>query len=232
MSRVPSYPSSLPASLHLPDWGPFLSPLPLLVFGVSLLFLTITYSLVCAENFLLFFQSYLSLSSGSVDNLGLGYQDVPIKAATPWKIGQVRARGKVASCPSYTSPGQRKTKAFLLLMACSSFRNLMKNYLVRPSHVVIRQMGRWKRRPTKQPYLTGLYFLSIIHGVRITLLITVVSTLHGFFFFSFDQWPEKTNPPGPLPGDVRAVTTYSSTQLLQTIIVQYLPPEPPNTDNK
>lgn len=140
---------------------------------------------------------FSELCSGSVDNLGLGYQDVPIKVVAPWKIGQMRARGQVASCPSNASPGQGKTKTFLLLMACSSFRNLMKNYLVLSSHVVIRQMRGWKRRPTKQPYLTGLYFLSIIHGVRITLLITVVSTLHGFFF-SFDQpgqWPEKTNTP-------------------------------------
>lgn len=164
-----------------------------------LLFVTIIYSLGCAENFpLFFFQSCLSLCSGSVDNLGLRYQDVPIKVAAPWKIGQMRAHGQVTSCPSYASSGGGKTEALLLLITYRSFRKLMKNYLALSSHVVIRQMGRWKRRPTKQPYRTGLYFLSIIHGVRITLLITKVSTLHGLFFFLFflldqpGQWPEKT----------------------------------------
>lgn len=158
------------------------------------------------------FSSFFSLYSGSVDNLGLGYQDVPIKVVAPQKISQMRARGQVSPCPSHASPGQGKTKTFPLLMACSSFRNLMKNYLVLPSHVVIRQMGRWKRRPTKQPYLTGLYFLSIIHGVRITLLITVGSTSHGFFFSllvsqASDQ--KRETPPGPLPGDVMAATIHS-----------------------
>lgn len=123
----------------------------------------------------------------------------------------MRACGQAAYCPSHASSGQDKTEAFLLLIMCSSFRHLMKNYSVLSSHVVIRQRGRWKRRPTKQPYRAGLHFLSIIHGVRITLLITKISTLHGVVGFFF--WPARPvtrrakASPGSLCGDLHNIST-------------------------
>jgi len=75
-----------------------------------------------------FFQCHLNCCSGSVDSLGLWYQDLPIKVIAPWKIGQMRAYGQVTSCPSHASSGQDKMEAFLLLITCSRFRSLMKNY--------------------------------------------------------------------------------------------------------
>lgn len=204
-TRAKSSPPSDSSRLPSPPW---LSHLPLSfvspglwVFSFSLL-LFIHWSVLRTFSF---FQSCLSLCSGSVDSLALRYQDMPIKVVAPWKIGQTRAHGQIASCPLHTSSGWGK-RVFLLLITHSSFRNLMKNYLVLSSHVVRRQMGRWKRRPTKQPYRTGLHFLSIIHGVRITLLITKVSTLHRFFFFfltsqATDQ--KKQTSPGSLSRDLQ-----------------------------
>lgn len=191
---------SLPWLRHLPLF--FVSP-GLCFFSFSLLLL-IHWSVLRT---LSFYQSCLSLRSGSVANQGLWYQDVPIKAVAIWEISQTRTHGQATSYPSHglrmgwkrgVSPPhnmwQLQKPHEKLLSATQSCGYKTDGQVKKETDQAT--ISHWSIFPLHYSWCQD--HLTDNKGLSFT-----------WIFFPLDQpvqWPEKQALPGSLSGDLHSIS--------------------------